>query len=286
MVDLLKNENADKQSGEKENRDQAEQINAPQGGNVIQFVLSDNIFRALTSVSIASWMIHEFVPDVHKAFLFFAIVIGLADAFYVVAHNILIKRGRVIACWMAFPCCIVLIFKNAAPPAQTAAGENVKVSSPAIPVNHTDYIEGTEYTQKRLEDIFPFGYAVFFFGQNRILRNEVFKNGLLDWKLDVDQVAIAPDFFTGQVTWTIPNVNTTPDGPGPKIIINGGTVSASVPLKKGCIRRTGFYLANKPVMHVMTLGDNQRTPVFVVGFRIPAEGEGRPPNPPYWFVQP
>jgi hypothetical protein len=149
-----------------------------------------------------------------------------------------------------------------------------------------DYIEGTKYTQKRLSEIFPFGYSLLFFGQNRILNNEIFKNGMMDWKLDVDDVSINPDFYSGKVTWTIPNVNATPDGTGSQITIVGGKFTVDAPLKAGYARRTGFLLGNKPVMHVMTLGDNQRTPVFAIGFRIPIEGEGRPPNPPYFVMPP
>ena len=123
---------------------------------------------------------------------------------------------------------------------------------------HADYVEGTEYTQKRLSEIFPFGYVVFFFGQNRILHNEIVKSGMMDWKLDVDSVSINPNFYSGVVTWTIPNVNATPGNTGAQNTVINSKVVSEAPLKKGYAGRTGFMFGNTPVMYVMTLGDNER----------------------------
>jgi hypothetical protein len=125
------------------------------------------------------------------------------------------------------------------------------------PVQTEPFIEGTEYTQKQLETVFPFGYAVFWFGQNKILEYKVFKNGLMDWKVDVDQVVIEPNFSTGMVTWTIPNVDavSTFNGPGVHMTTKNGSFIITGTLKKGFMQRIGFNIGNQPIMYVATLNE-------------------------------
>jgi hypothetical protein len=73
------------------------------------------------------------------------------------------------------------------------------------PQTRGDLIEGTQFTHKLLTDeIFPFGYAVIFFGEDKRFRYEIFKNGLLDWRVDWDQVQIQPDVSAGRVKFIIP----------------------------------------------------------------------------------
>jgi hypothetical protein len=60
-------------------------------------------------------------------------------------------------------------------------------------------IEGTDVTREQLKGIFPFGYTVFFFNGNELLRYEIVTNGLLDWKIDWENVKIVPNFADGTV---------------------------------------------------------------------------------------
>ena len=252
-------------------------------------IKSASIVATLTGFALLSflfmflWWLEDQLEKLHFGYsvpviCFVLFTIGIAGIAWLLIEIVggakFIKPISLILC-VTFGGFLIANLKSFSPPEPKAA------QGPPGPV-----IEGTRFTQKRLSEIFPFGYAVFFFGQNRILRNEIFKNGMMDWKLDVNAVVIEPDFYSGSVQWTIPNVNAATDGSGPHVSVNGGTIKVAAPLKEGCARRGGFLLANKPVLHVITLGDNQRTPVFAIGFRIPSEGEGRPPNPPYFFIQP
>ena len=142
------------------------------------------------------------------------------------------------------------------------------------PNNQTDFIEGTDINRKQMEYEFPFGYAIFYFGQNKIQRCEIFKNGLMDWKADMDAVEIEPNFNTGIVTWKIPNITAiSPGGHGLNLEIGMQTMTCE--LKRKAVARCGVYAGNNPVLYVATLNANQRTPVFAIGFRIPSPDEER-----------
>jgi len=158
------------------------------------------------------------------------------------------------------------------------ASQSIPAPSQA-PAQKDPFIEGTEYTQRQLSDVFPFGYAVFFYGQNMILQKKIFKNGIMDWTLDVDKVSIEPNFATGMVTWTIPGISATTDASTPNhggnsVYIHGDTIGYTTPIRRGFAEpAAGLYYGNQPVPYVVTLSDNQRSPVFALGFRIP-------PKPP------
>jgi len=167
---------------------------------------------------------------------------------------------------------------------ESSNATQLKPTTTIIALPQPDFIEGTRYTQNRLNEIFPYGYVVFWYGQNHILRNQISKNGKQDWKLDVDAVSLDPDFDSGKVTWMLPSVNSTPEGFWPELTINGSTIHVTANLKEGFARQAGFLVENKPMMYVMTLSDNQRTPVFAIGFRIPRAEEFNDPKP--FLIQP
>jgi hypothetical protein len=150
----------------------------------------------------------------------------------------------------------------------TESGEH-----PAIIVNvqQQGYIEGTDITHKQLQEVFPFGYAVIYLGQNKRFRYEVFKNGLMDWKIDLDKVTIDPDFASGKVTWKIQP--TSAEGQAGQIQFVNSTVSVICPMKNGTTNKAGFIIGNNPVPYVATLNADQRNPVFALGFRIPSSDE-------------
>lgn len=138
-------------------------------------------------------------------------------------------------------------------------------------VPQQDYIEGTEVTRKALDKFFPFGSVVFFYGQNRILRNEIFSNGMMEWTIDVAKVKIEPDFTTGKVKWEIPPVSIV--STNSKLFIHQDFVNSKMiimgELKNGAFAQGPFDFGNNPVLYVATLSDNQLHPVFALGYRIP-----------------
>jgi hypothetical protein len=112
--------NPDNQTGEEKDRGQTQQVPPAETKKsvkaTIASVFDDDLFKFFASISIVSWMIHEFVFDIHKVFLFIAIVFGLADAVYALAHKILKGWAWLILCWGLYAVCIFAIFKNEAQP--------------------------------------------------------------------------------------------------------------------------------------------------------------------------
>jgi len=138
-----------------------------------------------------------------------------------------------------------------------------------------DYIEGTRVTHSDLGYMFPYGYGIIYLNRDKRLKYEVFKTGKTEWVLDWDKVKIEPDVSKQIVHWSVPIVETkitkVPNGNAFKMV--GGSISTDSTFKPGEYRRAGVYMESVPVMHVGTLSDNQLTPVFVIGFRIPLESE-------------
>jgi hypothetical protein len=151
-------------------------------------------------------------------------------------------------------------------------------------VQQADYIEGTEFTRKQLEDFFPFGYAVIYLNEDGEKQIHEVHNKLMDWKIDWDQVKIEPDFQNGVATFMVPDVSAS--GTAGRIMTFGSHFVVQIPLKNGICRRIGIYVGNNPTPTISVLNANERKPVFLVGYRIPHEGEVRPPHPPYFFIQP
>jgi len=150
-----------------------------------------------------------------------------------------------------------------------------KSQIPVIVVPQPDYIPGTQYTPANLEHTFPFGYAVIYYLANQRLTYDVVKNGRMDWKTDWDSVQIKPNFAAGNVEiLTGPfSVTTTGNGPWVDTAENGLSIDITIPFKKGYCTQAGVYIINKPVPYVAVLSDDQRNPVFAIGFRIPGPGE-------------
>jgi hypothetical protein len=116
MDELPNQASPNDETGDKKNDGQAQQIPPTETNQGIRTILisvfGDNLFRFFASIAFVSWMIHEFVFDSHKIFLFIAIIFGLAEAFYVLAHKILIKSGWIALSWMLYLICLIAIFRN------------------------------------------------------------------------------------------------------------------------------------------------------------------------------
>lgn len=214
----------------------------------------DNFSKLLAGLAFVVWMIEEW--NHKRIFLFVAIVFGVVDVFYLVLHKP-VWSPQWLKCigWIVCASLLIYIYRDG-------------FSS----VWGGDIIEGTLYTRAQLSKRFPFGYAVFFFGQNRILSDEVVTNGLMEWTLDEKHVSIEPDVQNRVVQWNIPQNNIT--SLSPHVHIQGGSISMTSPFKTGLfVRSRVLFVPNKPLLYIGTLSDDQRFPVFVIGFRIPEKDE-------------
>ena len=86
----------DNQAAGEEKTDGTKQINTSHGDegtkSIFAAIFHDDFFRFLTGVAIGCWMMHEFIYDVHKIFLFAGIIFTFADVFYVLAQKLLPRR--------------------------------------------------------------------------------------------------------------------------------------------------------------------------------------------------
>lgn len=142
-----------------------------------------------------------------------------------------------------------------------------------------EVIEGTKTTLADMDDAFPFGYIIFTIRdgvQTRLFRPE----SHLHWKvMDWEQIKISPDFANNTVEWTVPHISAS-------LITNGTTVQLledckigpqRVPMVLGKAFPLGGIVMMKetqPNIYVAMIGNNQRQPVFAMGFRIGGKTSG------------
>jgi len=72
----------------------------------------DTVFKVVESVAFVLWMIHEFVFDIHKTILFFAICMALAGPFYLMGHKMLHGKASKILNWTIYVACIYILALN------------------------------------------------------------------------------------------------------------------------------------------------------------------------------
>lgn len=131
-------------------------------------------------------------------------------------------------------------------------------------------IAGTEFKHSDVKHIFPYDYGLISLEEGKPLRHEEFRgetNKFLNWKIDWKHITAEPDVAAGKVVFGIP-VRT--DGPNLALSLGTGytTLTITAQLKTGAMATPPVVFHNKPVLYVCTLSDNQRKPVFAVGFRI------------------
>ncbi len=143
----------------------------------------------------------------------------------------------------------------------------IKTSIPSLP----DYFPGTQITRSRLREVFPFGYAVIFFGKSERERWEVWRTGKLEWKIDLDNIIIDPHPETDTVSWVIPPISAI--GTNYHGEFHGVNLYVTSHFTPGSMENSGFVIADAPNIYVAVLGNNQRTPVFAIGFRIPSQND-------------
>lgn len=264
MDDLPQQKMSDNNTCHEKDQRQPERVAPVNMHHGIRSILADDIFKVLGIVAIVAWMIHEFVPDTHKVFLFTAIAFALAEGAYVMGHKILNNRAWRFLVWGLYAFCIVAIFKNEALP---GSAETPKPQSLVILPPRPNFISGTEYTHDDLKNLFPFGYAIIYFSQNTRDRHEVFKTGLMEWSLDWDKTKIVPDIANGTVSWEV--VIASAANPDRHQSLKDGLIVDKTDFKNGAWGMGFQFDRDQPVLYWVTLSANQQSPVFAIGCRIP-----------------
>lgn len=135
-----------------------------------------------------------------------------------------------------------------------------------------EVIEGTNVTNAQLKSAFPFGYVVFSSRDGRWQYSPL-PSDKMEYTADWGKVRITPNFVKKIMKWTIPELNST-NLPTAQII-SSDVENAAIPLnEKEICRLAGFInILDQPQICLGTLNDNQKVPVFVLGFRILSEEE-------------
>jgi hypothetical protein len=158
-------------------------------------------------------------------------------------------------------CCIAWRLEKPDPSPQQAV----------IIIPQPDYIEGTEVARKQLEQIFPFGYAIIYLNEENQKEIHEFRSKLSNWRINWDLVKIEPNFESGNVTFTTPNIDANAADKGSVLVMSNSTFVVNIRLQKGVSRVGPIQFGAVPVPYFAILNDNQRKPVFAIGFRIPTK---------------
>ena len=261
MADSSNQKNADNKSGDKKGGGQTQQIQTGQANKAIKATLTaivgDDTFRFIASIAIVSWMIHEFVFDSHKIFLFLAIAFGLADAVYVLGHKIV--KGIIWATlwWAVYVACLVAIFRNEAQP---------QPEQPIL-VQHPDLIPDTKFSFEHLERIFPFGYDIIYPNEHKCYSYENDATGRIQWTINWKTVQFAPDFRAGTVAITVTDVSQK--GTGANTFEGSNSFTGVFTFKNG---QWGIIPIPTPrigpTIYGVILSADQANPVVAIGFRM------------------
>jgi hypothetical protein len=163
--------------------------------------------------------------------------------------------------------CLVLLY-----PCEKLIAKKQADSVTLIP--QPDFIEGTQFTYKQLEQAFPFGYAVYFYAEKTQMSYDVFTNGMFDWNTDWRSIQIEPNFANGTVSLKIPVVNANNESDNQHF--RNFTINPTIAMKTGEITPIDYiHPSNGPIPFVLVLSDDQRNPVFAVGLRIETDEEYR-----------
>jgi hypothetical protein len=134
-----------------------------------------------------------------------------------------------------------------------------------------DFIPGTRATHAQMRDTFPFGYAIFSERDGRWSYDGRPSNKY-QWSGNWSLVKITPDFSRKYVRWEIPSITAIKSGlRGANEYSNNWVVfSAPIILNVRILVENPACpcFDNEPCLWVCTLGDDQRFPVFSLGFRI------------------
>jgi hypothetical protein len=142
----------------------------------------------------------------------------------------------------------------------------ISPSKELVVAQQPDYLVGTQITHKQLDEIFPFGYKVIYFSENKLIKTEVLNTGQLRWHIDWDQLVVHPDVGGNRVDWFIPAYSAEMPS-GEKIVSNVSTHFATL-FKTSAFAPSPLGLIGKPNPFGLVLSDNQQMTIFAVGFRL------------------
>ena len=180
-----------------------------QGEDVIAvFAMTNDVSPNLASSEPPSLMVFHFPTNTAYAYHPTknpnSILLGVAKALSEIGISVGHMAGRVPGRELVGPGGVAFLIPTKSEfinPMPTTAAP----STPAvITVPQPDYIEGTQITHNQLKEIFPFGYAIIYPSENQTFKYEVFKTGLMEWKINLDEVKVTRDFNNGTFTWTLP----------------------------------------------------------------------------------
>ncbi len=135
-----------------------------------------------------------------------------------------------------------------------------------------DFVPGTNITPSGLTRAFPFGWIVFspLEGTRFTMEMDPAIQGVKFDSGFVDGIQCTPNVVNRTVTWILNNPSfRTINGVRTVLSVQGGRIEQTVPMNIG--QEWGISpvtVSGEPEMVVVTLSDNQRTPKFVLGFRI------------------
>jgi hypothetical protein len=135
---------------------------------------------------------------------------------------------------------------------------------------HSEIMRALKERNKSLKDTlwekYPFGYVLFGSADGNIV-SMPFYNGDLFVEAKWEQTQIEPDYATKTVKVTIAQPQWKQEN-GSHIHINIGRATSIFPLQTGTPMPFRFvYSAGQPQMLFEVLDNNQRSPIYVIGFR-------------------
>jgi hypothetical protein len=163
-------------------------------------------------------------------------------------------------------------------PSPAQAPSAPAISGPPLSIPPSETVDGKQIlSARRLRDLFPFGYYVFSKKEGQWTYEATPEANRLQYHIDPKRVQIEPDFAKKTVHWKILLSAEAPNGQA--FALQDNLVELTVPMttRRG---QSGeivhpvfllpfFYQENQPSPFVVTLDDDQRFPVFTLGFRIP-----------------
>ena len=150
---------------------------------------------------------------------------------------------------------------------QNQAGRDINEAGRDIVINNlapTETIPGTNVTEQQVRDFFPYGYVIFSFRDGNWTYSPL-PSDKMQFTADWSKVTIIPNFGTGEAKWEVPDVKST----NTSVHLQGYSFGQdNVPLNPNQFWiMQGLVFSGQPVPVMGTLSDNQRFPVFVLGFR-------------------
>jgi hypothetical protein len=129
------------------------------------------------------------------------------------------------------------------------------------------FIKGTHVTESDLDTDFPFGWVVFFLHQGEQTIHKVDPGGHLKYTINWDDVIIKPNQSDRTVEWTIPHFSVSGKSHGVDNTVQNAFKMLD-DIEGVHFFYDFFFESDQPTMGVETLSNDQRNPIFALGFRV------------------